>query len=168
MANTRVTPDERAAIITTLRETENVRETARRHNRGRNTVSRIAIEAGLDVAGRPQTKTATEAITLDNRAKLALLKSELIDDARGLRAELHQPCVERKAMTVSRGGDRGAELVEVEVHHPSPPFADKQRIMTSVGIAVDKVIALERLDPPDTSEGRSILEQLVDGLRTTS
>lgn len=166
MATGRVTDDERAAIVAILRETENVRETARRTGRSKSCVSAIArsIE-GLDIAGRPQTKTATEAKVADNVAKRELLKASLLDDAIRLRAQLWEPAVEKKPMVVSKGGDAGSMVLEVETHLDQPTFADKQRIMTSVGIATDKVIALERLDPVKGTEGRSVLEQLVEAAR---
>lgn len=165
MATGRVTDDERAAIVATLRDTENVRETARRHGRDPATVSRIAKAEGIEPALRCLTKTATQAKAADNAAKRELLKASLLDDAIRLRAQLWEPAVEKKPMVVSNGGDAGSMVLEVETHLDQPTFADKQRIMTSVGIATDKVIALERLDPVKGTEGRSVLEQLVEAAR---
>lgn len=145
-----ISDDERAAIIATLIETENVHETARRHDRGIATVSRIAKAEGIQVAARSRTRNATQARQIDAKAARAELRLQLLDDARRLRQQLWEPAVERKAMTVSKGG--GVSAVEiVDVRLDQPTFADKQRIMTSAAIAIDKSLALERHD--DSGDG---------------
>ncbi len=163
MAAKRISDDERQAIIATLQDTENVRETARRHGRSKTSVSRIAVEEGIETAGRPQTQNACAALEVDNAARRAKLKSDLLDDADWIRQQLRRPCIEKKAMVVSDGVQNGSHVEHVEIEHDLPPFADQQRIMTAVGIAVDKVGVLERLEP-ERGAGRSMLEELFDGL----
>lgn len=147
-----ITDTERQAIIATLRDTGNVRETARRHGRSVGSVSRIAKDADVSV-DRSATKTATEARWADMAAKRAQLASDLLDDAARLRQQLWQPAVERKALVVKDSGEFAGSHVEiVDVHLDEPTFADKQRIMTMAAIAIDKSIRIEEHDSPDTAD----------------
>lgn len=146
MPSGRITPEERERIIATLRETENVRETARRHGRGESTVSRIGRAEGLEVAARAMTKNATRAREADAKALRSQLNVGLLEDARRLRAQLWQPVVEKKAVVVSGGQGMGSSIEIAEVDLDEPTFADKQRIITAVAIAIDKSVAIERHD----------------------
>lgn len=162
-----VTDEERDAILTTFRETDNVRETAKRHSRSPSTVSEIVAAAGLVPGGRSQTKTATRAKGADNAGRIEALKSDLLSDIEKLRKQLWQPCIEKKALVVSDGVQNGAHVEHVEIHYDEPPFSDKQRIMTSVGIGVDKLRVLEQVGAGE-DRGKSLLERLVEGLEVSA
>lgn len=108
----------------------------------RRTLSDWAKQAGLDVVSaqaRAKTARAREALGIVTDEKRQALAAGLMADAQRLRAELFAPCVERKAMAVNAGGDRGQEIEVAEVHHTQPPFSDQVKIMTAVAIAVDKI-----------------------------
>lgn len=62
----------------------------------------------------------------------------LLNDIARLRAELFAPCVERKAMVVSDGAELGSHAEIVDIERSQPTFAEQTRIMTAIGIAVDK------------------------------
>lgn len=159
----RVTDEERDRIIATLRETENVRETARRHRRSVGTVSLIARSEGLCIAERSRTKNATRARVVDLKAmRLAAAERFLLDEQR-LAEQMFAPVVEKKPMVVSNGGDAGSSVLEVETHLDEPTFADKQRIMTSRAIAIDKSMALERHDDTGDAEVADV-DLWVDGM----
>jgi|GEM_PF-2684057 len=142
-----LTDTERQAItdLLTAHPDLPIRELARRSGRSTDTIRRIAHQIG-HVFSREKTETATRARQVDLAARRAELAAQLVADAARLRAQLWEPCVERKAMAVAQGGNLGSVVEVVEVHHPRPPFADQQRIMTCVGIAVDKVLAIDRHD----------------------
>ncbi len=142
-----LTDHERQTIIKLLTANPDLarNEIARRTGRSTDTIRRIAHQIGHRF-DRTKTETATRARQADLAARRAELATALVADAARLRAQLWEPCVERKAMAVSRGSDVGSVVEIVEVHHDRPPFADQQRIMVSVGIAVDKVLAIDRHD----------------------
>jgi len=156
-----LTDDEKAVIVEAIEAGEPRNEIARRHQRSAGTITRIAQAHGLSF-DRSKTKTATQAKVADNEAALAELRAELIADARRLRAELWEPCVEKKPMVVSDGAQVGSHVEVVEVHYDRPPFADKQRIMTSVGIAVDKAIGIDRHSRRD--EDQSAVDRWLTGI----
>lgn len=106
------------------------------------TVSRIAKELGLTF-DRERTRAATEAKKDDARAKRAALALALLDDAQRLRRQLWKP-----AHYVDHGGK---EFDRVDWTLPEPTFADKQKIMQSVGIAVDKAVRLDEYDKADVA-----------------
>ena len=160
-----LTTDERQAILDTFHDTDNVRETAKRHGRSPSTVSEIISKAGLIPSGRSQTKTACDARRVDTAARIEVLKSDILDDVRRLRVALWEPCVEKKALVVSDGVHAGAHVEIVEIHYDRPPFSDQQRIMTSVGIGVDKLRVLEQVGTgTGEGQGKSLIERLVEGL----
>lgn len=131
----KLTPADRAEIIRLLRDGIPRNEVARRTGRGQATVTRIANAEGITL-DRSATKAAVEA-------RMAQLKSDLADDAARLRQQLFAPCVEQKAMTVALGRGQGSTVEIVEIHRDQPTFSEQARIMTAVGIAVDKVHAID-------------------------
>lgn len=152
---------ERDEIAAALRDDPRVNEIARRFGRSANTVSRIAADHGIDIA-RARTQNAREARAADYAARRAELKQLLVDDAHWLREQMRQPAKERKVVTVSLGAKAGSEVRIVDVDYDEPTFADKQRIMTAVGIAVDKVAVLERLD--NSAEDLAAVDQWLRSL----
>jgi hypothetical protein len=145
-----LTDDERTRIIDLARQGVARNEIARQVGRSVGTVTRTAHAAGCTF-DRSATKIATAALVADAKALRAQLRVQLLDDARRLREQLWESAVERKAMTVSRGG--GVSAVEIiDLYLDQPTFADKQRIMTAAAIAIDKSIALERHDDTGDAE----------------
>lgn len=159
--STPVTPDEHRAIIATLTETENVRETARIHGRGPSTISRIAKAEGIEPAARPRTKRARDAKRVDNASRRAALVSGLLDDAERLRSQLFAPT------TVFNFG--GKENTYAERVIPEPTFADKRHIAGAVRMLLTTAIDLERVDHQGEDFGavdawlRSIVGEVVAG-----
>lgn len=139
---TRWNDEQRTAALQQLTEGSTLADVHRQTGIPRRTLSDWAKQAGLDVVSaqaRAKTARAREALGIVTDEKRQALASGLMADAQRLRAELFAPYVERKAMAVNAGGDRGQEIEVAEVHHTQPPFADQVKIMTAVAIAVDKI-----------------------------
>jgi hypothetical protein len=150
-----VTPDERERIIASIRAGKGCNEIAAEVGRGPATISRIATAEGLSF-DRSQTRAATEARQADMQARLTDLSEQLLTDVERLRRQLWKPC-----LVYDFGGK---ENTYAEHELPEPDFRAKQAIFTSIGIAVDKVIAIRK---QDTGGGEAIglIVQLVDGIK---
>lgn len=139
MAASRITSDEREAIVSTLRATESVSETARRHKRSKSAVSRIAVEDGIATSERPRTQKATAASLEDSKARRARIESNF----------LHM-----------------AEVFQwVALTEPLSP-RDVKDVVLSGAISLDKAIAVSRHDvKADEGNAGGLLVQFVDQLR---
>lgn len=157
MAGPRITPDEEEAILATLRETENVRETARRHKRSPASVSTIAKRRGVDVVERSQTKDATAALAADNDARFELLVHRMVEEGHRALDEMHRP------RTYWNFG--GSENSYNEHTMPEPTIADQRSLMVMAAVAVDKRIAARRAERGDEGEGVALIEALGAGIR---
>lgn len=111
-------------------------EIARQLHRSNSTIGKYSKQLGLSYA-RARTKNATKAKQADAAALRADLKLRLLREAREFMNDLHRP------QLVYSFTQRG-EYVEHEM--PKPPPADARNLMTSVGIALQRSIELERVD----------------------
>lgn len=137
-------PAKRDAIAQAIRDGGKRNEIARQHDVSPSTVTGIAKQEGLtDAFDRTQTKRATEARNADLASRRAELATKLMDRAFWLEAQIDQ---ERPYIARSKDG------VEVIMSVPEPK--DIQALMTSVGIAVDKVGVLTR----DDAEGLTAVD----------
>lgn len=153
-----VTDEERAAILDTLRTTENLSETARRHRRSLDTIRRIAAAAGVDVADRTRTRAATEAAKVDAAARRERLKDLLAQRAVEFLEQMDQPF-----LAFNFGGK---DNTYAEHRLQRPPTGDIRNLMQSAGIAVQRLTDLERVDGnPRDDEARSMLGALATGLQ---
>lgn len=153
-------PAKRAAIAEAIRDGGKGRnEIARDHGVSASTVGKIAEAEGIDGAfDRAQTKRATEARNADVAARRAELKKLLVEDAHRLRAQLWAPCV----MHNFGGKDNTHNSIDL----PQPTFEQQRNIMTSVGIAVQRVADLEKLDMGGgVEEAAGLIRDLVDSIR---
>lgn len=147
-------PGKRAAILKDIRAGKSCGRTARDHHVSRSTVSKLAKDHGLGFE-RSQTEKAARAKQIDNRAKRAQLQSDLLDDAQKLRARAWSK------YRVVVGGSEGAEVVELDL----PPLTDVRAAYTSIGIIVDKSVAIEKHDTGDDAEAaKSVLAAVMEGL----
>lgn len=148
----------RTAIEADIRTGKKSRnQIARDHNVAPSTVTRVAQEAGLDGAfDRSNTKRATEIAEADARARRARLALDLLDDAQRLRQRAwtaYTQCVPTRTGNV--------EVITLDL----PPLAEVRNAYTALGIAVDKSLALERVDSDDGADAaRSMLARLGDAL----
>jgi transposase-like protein len=149
-------PEERAQVVRWIEGGMSRNEIVRRTGRGNATITRIAQAHGLkfDRGGDLMT-AALEASYIDKRAKRLALSEKLLEDAHRLRQQLWSPT------TLVQLNNRTGEFARTKLKEPT--FADKRNIMTAIGIAVDKVAELERLDAPQ--EGKQAVITLVDLLR---
>lgn len=161
MGYKRITPKTRAAILTAIRHPAGRSRAAiaREHNVAARTVQRIADEAGITNPWcTADTRAATQSATDRRRATRSQLADDLLADAQRLRALFADPAAWRKTMM----GPEGAEQVradDVEI------AAGIRNHFTSIGIAVDKTIVIDRHDTgDDTDAAASMLGRLADNL----
>lgn len=116
-------------------------EIARKTGRSGRSVSRIAAQLGLTFERGEQVKAATEARKIDAKARRAALAVALAEDAERLRQQLWAPCI-----AYNFGGkDNTFEQARLD----EPSFADKAKIMSAIGIAVDRSVKLDAYDKVD-------------------
>jgi hypothetical protein len=158
-----IDPDKRAAIEQAIRDGAGQvsrNAIAEAHGVAASTVGKIANQAGLTAAfDRAQTKNATRARTADMAAERAALKALLLAEARDLLADLHRPC------TVYNFGGAENLFNSEELTKPTP--IEKKLIITSAAIALDKHIAIEKLDAADdgAEQAVSVIENIMGALR---
>jgi hypothetical protein len=161
MAN--VTDDERERICALLREGKSVGQVARESGRAKGTVSKIAADAGISL-DRSAVKNALEAQAIDNAARRADLIAKLLNDAHRMREQLWQP-----VLVYNFGGK---ENTYNEHTLAEPDFGGKRALMTAIGIAIDKVVALERhernMNGDDSVEGKGALAAFMDVVRANA
>jgi len=122
--------------------------------RSGSTVSSIAADLGLSFE-RATTAEATRAQQLDNAARRAQFAALLLDDLFRLRERIWSP------YTALIGSKDGPQLIEVEL----PDAGAVRNFMAAIGVAVDKHTALLRADDTSADAARSMLGNLMDGLR---
>jgi hypothetical protein len=153
-------PVKRAAILADIEARQLGRNAiARKHRCGLGTVSTIAHEASIyDAFDRTQTARATADRQADMKARRAQLAEDLLDDAERLRDRLFDP------YTAAVSGREGVEKVTLE----EPDAASLRNIMTSIAVALDKHVVLDKHDQDGgMAEVGSMLDGLLDkfGLR---
>ena len=148
-----LTEAERERIADLLRAGKTVREVRDETGRGLGTIYRVAQAEDIDL-GRSEVKTATDAKLADIRARMTRLADGLTEDAERLRAQLFAP------HTAYSFGGRDNVYSEHEINEPSP--RDKQALLTSIGIAVDKVRQIT--ESQDDKAGLSAVDQWLEDL----
>lgn len=118
------------------------------------TVCLWARKAGARTVRSEKTRVAVEAKVNDNALARAELAGLLLQDARRLRDQLFTSTV------AYNFGGKDNTFAEHEL--PEPDFRAKQAILTSIAIALDKSMALERFD----AEGGQGLAAVDEWLRT--
>lgn len=151
----KLTADERERIAAALRAGKPRNQVAREFGRGEGTVGRIAKAEGIDLA-RAETKTATEARAADVRARLAELAVLLTEDAHRLHGQLFAPHV------AFAFGGRDNVYTEHEI--PEPTARDKQALMTSIGIAIQRAAEIVHGQAPGVEEAKGLVRELLDGV----
>ncbi len=119
-------------------------EAHRRTDVSRGTLRNWAKAAGHDTAelsarASEKTKAATEARIARMGHDKTVLAADLLADLQRLRSQLFAPCVEKKIVTLSGGKDHSSGWEVAEAQRDQPTFSEQVSILTSIGIAVDKV-----------------------------
>lgn len=148
-------PEEREQVVRWIGQGVTRNEISRRTGRGVATITRIAQAEGLSFSGAEMMRPALERQGLDLRARRLALADGLLDDARRLREQLFKPSM------IYWPDYKTGGVIKQKIKEPTA--ADKRNLMTAIGIAVDKVAELERLDTPQ--EGKLAVIALVDNLR---
>lgn len=149
-------PIERAAIVEAIEAGElSCRQIARAHGVGASTVSRIAAAEGLTF-DRTRTASATAAHVEDMKHQRAALAQELLDAAQDLLTLLDEPCI------VFNIGGKDNTYTQHRLERP--PASDARNYMTAAAVAIDKHVALLKVDQASNADGAvSLLGQLADG-----
>lgn len=152
--------DKRAAILKDIQAGKlSAHAIAKKHGVAQSTVSRIAGKDVGDAAfDRSQTQKATRAVEIDNRARRAIIATELLNDVAHLRERAWSP------YTVAMGTAMGVEKVTLDL----PPLGEVRSAYTAIGIVLDKHIALDRHDNSGVAgvdDAVSMLASLADGIR---
>lgn len=150
-----VTPAERQQVADLHAAGQSRAAIAKELQRSPTTVGKIAAELGL-VWDRAATVVATAAKTADLAARRAELAGLLLDDAFRIRTRFFAEYVIKQAV----GSGEGVEVVTMR--YDQPPAAELRNLITSVGIAVDKHLALVKADA-DTS-GRAAVDAWLDAM----
>jgi hypothetical protein len=135
----RIPDDKRTAILADINSgTKGRNQIARDHGVSVGTVTNLAKGSGsTDAFDRSQTKTATAAVTADNRARRVAEAEAAIRDAPAARLQI-------------LAADNGR---------------DAQGWAVAYGILIDKHVVLERHDATDPGVMGSLLGTLLDGLQ---
>ncbi|TFV91391.1 hypothetical protein [Blastococcus sp. CT_GayMR16] len=152
-------PDKRAAILDDILEGKTRNAIARDHDVAQSTVSRIAAQEGItDAWDRADSKRATELRMVDVKARQSELAQLLAEDVHRLRRMLWEPC------TVYKFGGKDNTLATHDLEEPD--FEGKRNLMTTIGIAVDKIAVLTRDDAQGLAAVDSWLRSLGVGATT--
>lgn len=161
---TKLSDDERAAIVEAIRAGKSRNDIVRESGRSAGAVTRIAKAEGLGF-DREATKHATEAQRADNAARRQRLIAAMYKNAERLNLQMFAPAVERKPMNVSMGRELGSEVQIVDVHLEQPTFSDKRNIAVATKVLIDGARQLELVDESGQEEAKGMLARLVDGCR---
>jgi transposase-like protein len=155
----RIPDDTRASILAAVRAGAKGRnQIARDHGVALSTVTKLAKEAGVtDAFDRAQTKNATTAALVDNKAQRVLAARRLIAKAHDLLDQMDQPAI------VFNFGGKDNTYEEHQL--AKPPVADLRNLMVTAATAIDKHLVLERHDATDPDTMGSLLGTLLDGLQ---
>lgn len=154
--------DEQKQEAVDVAQTVGINETSRRLGISKSTLAGWMRAAGVVSPRSAHTRAATVQRAADLEQRRVNLAHGLVDDVLRLRTQLFAPCVEKIVKTVGQGeGCTATEIVTVD--HTQPTFGDKQRIMVSIGIAVDKIqllsgAATERVEHRGIPDDRAATE----------
>lgn len=155
----RIPDDKRAAILTDIKAgTKSRAQIARDHKVNPQTVGNIAKDEGQTEAfSRLQTKNATAAALIDNKAMRVLAAQRLIVKAHETLDQMDEP-----HLVFNFGGKDNT----YEEHLlAKPPTGDLRNLMVIAATAIDKHIVLERHDATDPGVMGSLLGTLLAGLQ---
>ena len=152
---TRVYSDELKNEVLDYYEQHGTAAASKQFDVPKSTINSWARKDGRRTVRTERTRAMIEARTVDLKARRQELKALLLDDAHRLREQLWKP-----ARLVNFGG-KDNTLNETKLDEPL--FVDKKNIMSSVGIAVDRIVKLEEIDNDDgNTEVISLLDQLAE------
>lgn len=137
----RIPTNRRQAILADIQaRAGSTRAIGAKHGVSDNAVRKIAKEAGItDAWSREQTENATRARVADMKAVRTALAADLLSDVVRLRERAWS---EYTVPMAAGGKDGGIEMVTLK----QPPLAEVRNAYTSIGIIVDKHLALDRHD----------------------
>lgn len=155
----RIPDDKRAAILADIQSGAlGARRIADKHGVAPSTITKIAKESGVqDAFERSQTKNATEAAALDNKALRVRTARRFLDKANELLDQMDQPHL------VFNFGGKDNTYEEHTLQ--KPPTGDLKNLMVSAATAIDKHLVLERHDASDPGAAASLLGTLLAGLQ---
>ena len=153
----RIPDEQRQQILAAIRAgAQSCRSIAKAFGVSPATVSALARDNGLSFErSEGKTRAATRARIFDAKVARADMIERLHGDAERLRQRAWQPC------TMLVGSGTAAAWVTTNL----PSFRDQQAAYTSLGIALDKAMALERYDDDaGLTAGQTMLGDLMSAL----
>ena len=127
-------------------------EASRKTGIPRGTISVWAFRAGVKAGYVGKVREATEAASARNAERRASIARRLLAESECFLDALHKPAL------VYKFGGKDNDYNEREIAEPD--FQAKQQIMTSVGIALQRSLELEKHDRDDSAERTALTEWL--------
>ncbi|GAA3705467.1 hypothetical protein GCM10023081_46880 [Arthrobacter ginkgonis] len=122
-------------------------------------ISDTVADAGLTFARGAEVAAATQAKQIDNKARRATIIGRLYAQAEAVLDRLEQP-TRYKTMV------KGEKGVDIETVLDFIPPGDRRNELTSVGISLDKAVALEKIDTDNgAGQALSMLDRLAEQLQ---
>ena len=157
----RLPDDKRGAVIDAIRAGGTCRGIAKQQGVSSSTVARIAKDEGLTdafAANRTQTAKATTLKRADNAARRSALSVELLDVAEDMLHRMRSP-----HLVYNFGG---ADNSYNEHLLDTPPAGDLRNLMVTAATAIDKHVAIEKLDADrDVATAGALLDGLLETLQ---
>jgi transposase-like protein len=141
VSRTSYTPEQKAEALRLYAE-HGVAEAARRTGIKAGTISSWARRTGTQSEAPTARAEQVQRTALTLQQKKQRFADGLAEDLERLRAQLFAPTVEQKIVTIAGGLQHEGRWAVATVERERPTFAEQARIMTAIGIGVDKLQVL--------------------------
>lgn len=156
-APTKHTPADRALVLKLHAEGKGRNDIQRATSFAASWISKVVADAGLTFERGAEVAAATAAKNADNKTKRAILIGRLYEQATKGLDRLDAPLY-KTTLKASGGAEQVRELDFI-------PAADRRSELTTVAIALDKALVLEKVDGDNGAErAESVLDRLQGGL----
>lgn len=102
------------------------------------------------MARKGEHPAVSERTVAERKAQLAV---DLLGDVERLRLQMFAPTTERRAMVVSDGEGLGSHVELVDIEREQPTFAEQKTLVTTIAVAVDKLVELDAGSEEEPADG---------------